>query len=231
MKRILGGLVAYFMYFCVATVVAQIIMLGYFSTQVELTPETIRRMAQVAYGLEEKPDDVPIPTNLAEPDQGSIAQVVEARAMKLRDMEFREQALQTLKAEIDLQQRQLTDEVATVDFAKEEFQKQLAEWQDAERTAAIDNAVGLIAGMKAPQAKAQIMQMWERGEKDWVVSLFKSLPANSRKKIVAEFTQGDEPQDLSEIIRLLREGVPEIRLAEEVSEVLNNGAANEPVNR
>lgn len=231
MKRILSGLVAYFMYFCVASIVAQLLMLGYISTQVELTPEKIRRMAQVAYGLEEKPADVPIATNLAEPDKGSIAQVVEARAIKLRDMEFRQQALQTLKAEIDLQQRQLSSEVANVDRAKDEFEKQLAEWQDAERTAAVDNAVALIAGMKAPQAKEQIMQMWERGEKDWVVSLVKSLPPNNRNKIVAEFTQQEEAQDLSEIIRLLREGVPEIRLAEDVGDILTSGAANEPVNR
>lgn len=222
MKRILGGLVAYFMYFCVATIIAQLAMLAYVSTQVELTPEKIRRMAQVAYDIEEKPADVPISTNLAEPDAGSISQVVETRAMKLRGMEFRRQALQTLAAEIQQQRDALNSENVDLARAQEAFEKRLEEWQDEQRTAAVDNAVALIAGMKAPQAKAEINRMWSRGEKDFVVSLVKALPQNNRTKIVAEFKEPDDAAILSEIIRLMREGVPEIRLAEEVGDILAN---------
>ncbi len=224
MKRLLGGLIVYFMYFCVATVVAQLIMFAYVSTQVNLTPEKIRRMAQVAYGLDEQPEDVPIPTDLAEPDTVSMAQVAEMRAVKLRDIEFRQQALQTLASEIGSQRRALTTEGDSLKLAQETFENRLAEWQDAQRTAAIDNAVALIAGMKAPQAKEEIKRMWSRGEKDFVVSLFKSLPQNNRTKVVAEFKIDEEPQILSEIIRLMREGVPEIRLAEEVGDIMNDSS-------
>ncbi|MDA7979121.1 MAG: hypothetical protein MPJ50_10185 [Pirellulales bacterium] len=220
MKRILGGLVTYFMYFCVATVFAQALVFAYVWMKVDITPEKVRRIAQIAYDLEEKPADMPIATDLAEPDTGSIAQVVEARAMGLRDMEFREQALKTLASEINSQRQQLTAEDTSLDLAQKTFEERLSQWQDAQRTAAIDDAVALIAGMKAPQAKEEVKRMWSRGEKDFVVSLVKSLPQNNRTKLVAEFKNDDESQILSEIIRLMREGVPEIRLAEEVNEIL-----------
>lgn len=222
MKKILGGLVAYFMYFCVATVMAQGIMLLYVSTKVDLTPETIRRMAQVAYGIEEKPTETPIPADLTEPAAETHSQVVESRALALRNMELRQQSLQSLKAGIDQQRREVAEETASTERARKAFDNRLTEWSDAERTAAIDNAVAFIAGLKAPQAKEQIQLMWERGEKDWVVSLVKSLPTTNRNKIAAEFKGEDESRDLSEIIRLLREGVPEIRLAQDVERMLND---------
>ena len=75
-----------------------------------------------------------------------------------------------------------------------------------------ENVRTIWENIKPKQAKEQIMEMIDKQEMNEVVTIFVAMPIAKRAKIVSEFKTAEELQKLDEIMRLIRQGVPEVNL-------------------
>ena len=56
------------------------------------------------------------------------------------------------------------------------------------------------------------MEMIDKQEMNEVVTILVAMPIAKRAKIVSEFKTAEELQKLDEMLRLIRQGVPEVNL-------------------
>ncbi len=57
-----------------------------------------------------------------------------------------------------------------------------------------------------------MLQMIAAGEQADVVAILSAMPIAKRAKIIGEFKTDDESKKLEEVLRLIREGVPEVKV-------------------
>ena len=106
-----AGLAARFR--CVATVIAELILAAYFGRAWQLNRPKLIQMLAIAQGVDlaalrqqARGDAAEEPST----EQASYSQVLEARAMKTRNLELREQSLRSALAHVGAEQRQLAEE-------------------------------------------------------------------------------------------------------------------------
>jgi hypothetical protein len=216
--RKLGSL---FAYVALATLLAQAIGLSHLIVSGQLTRDNLARIIAILYGIEltgraESADTKNEAAGVAQ----TLEERIEAQGLKLREIELREQGLQQRKNELEVQQRKLMADVELYRAAKAEFEKELAEWQTGQKAAALESAAQLLGNLRSKQAKEQVLLMLKQNEMPWVVSLFKALPAAKRAKLAGEFTSPDEARLLAEVLKQIREGQPEIALADQARKQL-----------
>ena len=205
------------LYFCLATMLAQVVLLGYvaFNWQINRT-RMIQALAILQnvdlFALKEDAlGDRDDPTT----EQVSHEQIMETRALKVHHLELREQALKNGLSELAFEQRKLAED-----------RKRYQQVHDAWKAALISQSEGAIAtgredvglileGAKAPQAKQLIMNMLDNDELDKVVALLVGMIDIKRGKIIAEFKTAAEVEQMSEILRRIDQGIPDAALPEE----------------
>ncbi len=132
----------------VATILAQMIGIGYLLATGGLTRDKLAQMMAVQHGIDlfhKQPDG----NGQELTPMASIDDVIETRAVKLRRLEMRETALQQRKTLLDTQLRAFVAEREDYLAARKNFEKQLQDWQAGERAKAVESAVLLIGGAEA----------------------------------------------------------------------------------
>ena len=206
----------------VATVVAEGIMVGYAGAQGKLDRQKISYILAVVQGLEPKPEkekDKPEEAD-TKSEQVSYAQVIDARALKYRNLELREQALRNALDQMRFEQNQFTSDRDEFVKMRQAFAEQLAAiekratdggWEEVRRT---------FSSLKPKQAKELVSSMLAQGEMKEVVSLIGPMADAKRAKIIAEFKTPEELKKIDEVLRLIRQGEPTTELV--------NGALQKP---
>ena len=226
--RILGAVGALIAAVCVATVIAAALGLGYLRHQGKLNEKTMLKLIAVANGLDPSPGPALVgrPGDEPGPEQASLEDVARQRALKSRDMELREQALNDNLSMVRTEYAKLIDEKDRYERIKAAFRAQL----DAERTGVTasnrENARAILENMKPKQAKEQILRMVKNDEMVDVIKILSLMPSAKRGKIVGEFKTEEESQTLAEILKLVREGVPEEGLIDDAEKELNQPDAS-----
>lgn len=204
-----------FLYFCVATILAQIILASYLALRWQVDRNRLLQVLAVAQGIdllaikEEAERD---PEQIS-PEQVSYEQIRETRAVKVRYLELREQALRTGLAQLASEQRELSDELTRYGQLRDAFQKELLDLQQGAIAKGVENARLKLEALKPKQAKQQLAEMLKNDELDEVVALLSGMTDSKAGKIMAEFKLPEESQQLYEILRRIREGYPESTLA------------------
>ena len=225
MGRLIGGLGAMISYFCIGTVLAAALMFGWLWSNGQLNPQKIQNIIAVAQGL-----DVAVPKAQAEKDaerdslQPSIEDVARARAMKLRDVELREQALRQHIENVKFEQTKLSDENGRYNRIREAFEAELKSLRTGAIATNEENARLILENVKPKQAKDQILRMINNGEMQDVVMILSAMPITKRSKIITEFKTDQEAVKLAELLKLIREGVPEVDLIDETKKELDSPA-------
>jgi hypothetical protein len=217
MGRLLGSLVTLFVYLCVGTVLTGIILAGYALSKGYLDKEKLTKIVAVAQGTAAASTDATaISTDVAKPaettEQTSIDEIENRRSIQSRDLELREQSLHSSLEQLRFEQRKILDEKKTYDGLKTSFEKQLAELQTGAQAMGRENIRLIWENIKPKQAKEQILQMIAAGEQADVVAIMSAMPIGKRAKIIAEFKTDEESKKLEELLRLIREGVPETKI-------------------
>ena len=212
--RHLGG---FLVQLAAATLLALLAAGGYFALQGCFSRDKVAQMVAVAQGIQLHQPAATDNDNATKPAAIGIDDLIEMRALQFRELENRKLALEQRESELVRQQRKLSDDKKFYLRSLKKFNGQIEEWETGKKAQALDNAVLLVGNMKSKQAKDQIIRMWDRKETDWVVTLMKALPPAKRAKIVSEFKDdaAGEPEILSEILRQIRVGLPDVKLAED----------------
>jgi hypothetical protein len=231
--RLIGMLTTFLVYFCVATVITLCLLLGYASSKGYLDKDKVTKMIAVAQGT----DESPVPGTEANPlepgrsseqsklvetsEQPSLEDIETRRAVQFRNLELREQALDTGLQQIRSEQRKLADDKDGYDRLKSSFDKQLAELKNGSQATGRENIRLIWENIKPKQAKDQILQMIQAGQKEDVVAILSAMAIGKQSKIIGEFKTDDEPKKLQEILDLIRQGMPEQKVVDNAQQQLN----------
>ena len=216
MGRLMGLSAALFAYFCVATVLAAAVGVGYALATGAIGERQFEQMLAVVHGV----DLVPSTTashqaeREARQEQPSLDAIAETRAIKTRDLELREKILHDALSELKKLQLALEQEKDRFEQFRISFRAQLDDEATAEEQQGIREFQSLVESMKPKQAKEQLLLKQKAGKLDLVVEVLRGMEETKRAKIIAEFKTEEENLVLSEVLEKIRVS-PKQRLIDE----------------
>jgi len=201
-------------YVCVATLVAQVAAVGYLCASGKLDNRRVDQILLAARG-EIQPLDQPrevTPQTDVDHEQSSYEDREQMRQLQSRQIEMREQALKSGLERIRFEQHNLTRDKDRYNALQGAFDQRLEALRSKALTAGRENVRTIWENIKPKQAKEQILEMIDKQEMNEVVTILVAMPIAKQKKIISEFKTTDELQKLDEMLRLIRQGVPEVNL-------------------
>ncbi|NLX96049.1 MAG: hypothetical protein GXY83_07725 [Rhodopirellula sp.] len=215
-RRILPVLTNGILYFCLATIIAEVILAVQLCVQWKIDRTKAIQMLAIAQGIDlfalrEKTeldqDELP-------PDQVSYGEILETRAAKDLDLQLREQSLSNSLNQLRADQQQLSVAERRYTQQRSQYETLLSELEEGAQATGRENARRILESVKSKQAKELLAEMLDKEEMRAVVMLLREMPDSKRAKIVGEFKTPEEIQQIDEVLRQIREGVPESEIAD-----------------
>jgi hypothetical protein len=213
MKRFLAMFGSLFVYLSVGTVIAAAIIVGYAATHGFLDKEKLARMADVARGIEPVAAPAAVAKKQVESaEQPSFDDIERIRGIKARNLELRESAFKNEFDRIEFEKKLITKKYEQYERLKENFDEKFLSNKKNETVKEGREKIRLIwENMKPKQVKEEIMKMLDDpAETQEAVLILSSVAPNKQAKIIAEFKADDELKKLDEILRMIRQGVPDV---------------------
>jgi hypothetical protein len=219
MGRLVGALATLLVCFCAATLLAEAAILSYVWSAWKLDQAKLVHLVAVARGSEpEKAEPKALSPEKGGSEQASYQEILDRRALKLRDFELREQALNSALDELKSQQQELDKSRKQEQSQIAQFDSQLKTLRDGAQATGRETVRRTLETLKPKQAKEQVFQMLQNNEIDEVVLLLSQMPENRRAKVLAEFKTPEENKQLAEVLRRIREGEPESGLVKKAKQ-------------
>jgi hypothetical protein len=213
MKKIFKTLWLLALCVCVGTIITQVLLAAVLWPKMKLNRERVSQIAAIAQGVDIfRQEDAKGPPPL-EGEQVSYQEILESRAVKFRNLELREQQLRNNLAQVQSEESKLADEMKRYKQLSNGFTAQLTELRQNAVSTGMEDVRRTLESIRPKQAKELLLEMLDKKEIDVVVSLLKQMPEKKRANIIGEF-KGDDNEKLSEVLRRLREGQPEIKAAD-----------------
>ncbi len=207
---------------CVATLLAQAIGLGYLIITGRLDRRKTAQIVAVVHGLELALPD-PTPSDQAAFDGTEISweQRFDMLAKSDGHLDMRRLMIDSSRNTLTLDRSTFEKKKAQLNDARNSFLKTVKDWETGKIAEALDEEMELIGKLQPDHAKTQLLIMFDDGEIDRVVTLWRKLPIQRQAKIAGEFKEKkDDDKKLAEIIRRIHQGVPQVPLAERTRKVL-----------
>lgn len=205
-----------FVAFCVATVLAQGIILVMAGARGNIKKDTLFKGIALLNGIDISGDR--LQKILDDYQQGpapTYEDVRDSRAKDSLDLEMREEALARRKAEVDEKLLTLTTSLQEFERRVEEFYKKLDSDEANILAESLQDVKQILEEIDPAQAKAQLLKLYEDGQKEDVIAIIKAMPEVKRKKILGEFDPAKEADQLNEIIKAILLGEPTVGLIDE----------------
>ena len=216
MARLFRALTNLMLYFCIATAIAQAIGLMWLWSAGYLDRTRLAQAAAVLHGIdlaalsEEVREGEP-----AGREQPSLDQIAAQRAAKFKQLDLRELAVRQNLNSFHLVKNQLQKDLDKLKSLQQQFEDQL-DTLASQSVEEGDNKVRRIFENVEPrQAKLLMLQMIEDNELMEVVRMYAAMAPSRQAEIASEFKNPDETQRLTEILRLVRKGLPQLDLINE----------------
>lgn len=201
MRRILD----LFLWFCVASVLAQVSILAVAAMRGNLNDKTMTRVLAALNGVDIQGEklksvlisarDTPVPT---------YEDVLNAKVKSSLELDSRQEALERLQRQVTNRERMLREEINLFESRRKEFQQELDRIRKGVQSENLSEIRKILENLSPDMAKEQVLLMLKNNQKSDVVSIIKSLPTDKQKKLLAEFTSEADQQQLSEIIKELK---------------------------
>lgn len=205
--QITGAIIAYL---CIATLVAQAAALGWMWQQGYLAEHRLWQALAAIQGVDltklnrEEPPPVPVEQR----DQLSLEEAASLRAMSVRNLELREQALAEGLQNLDVARRRLSTDKDEYGRVRDEFRAELEAMYEESLVRGREEVRLVWENLRPRQARDQIIAMIRADEMDALVQILVTMPVRKWARIAGEFRTDEEIQMLAEILRLVREGYP-----------------------
>jgi len=218
MKSILGLAKTALVYFCIATVLAEAILVATFLLRGGLTSEqTLQVLATIhRVDIEAIRDELSDGILGESLDQVAHEQVLLARVESGLYIDLREQALDLGLAENRNLLVELREQRMQYSRLRDAFNQQLAQVEEGVQQEAIRDVASKIEVMQPRQAKDQLLRILDDETvspdeaMQAVVAILRTIPLERGKKILAEFKTPEEATKLFEILRQIRLGEPDV---------------------
>ena len=202
--------------FCVATVITQMLVLGFFGTQGTLNGDSVTKMIALVHGIDISGDRLQAILNEAQTTETpSFDELLQKRFEEGLDSDLRFQSLASFLEFIESQRRELEDQARRFDTRRDAFNLKLEEIENGIKDEGTQELKRTLEVLNPIQAKTQLLIMFDEGEIDRVVNIVQAMSTDKTKKIYAEFNTPEEEEKLSEILRRIGEGEPKKSLIEQ----------------
>lgn len=215
MQRFIGILAPLVAYFAVATLLAQILLLGIAAWRWDLSRDRLVQILALAQGVDlfamreaalVKAEDVVT-------EQVSFDEIRTTRALKYRNLERREHALASALAQFRTEQQNLAEERRRLTTARNAFEAELNELREGAVARGMDDVRRILQSVRPAQAKAQLIEMLNNDELDTVVVLLAEMADQRRSRIIGEFKTPPEQAMIAEVLQRILEGAPDAERA------------------
>jgi hypothetical protein len=203
---------------CVGTVITQGILAAVLLPKMKLNRERISQIATIAQGIDIAPKPETKAPAQIEGEQVSYQDIIEARAVKFRNLELREQQLRNNLVQVQSEESKIADDIKRNKQLSDSFNAQLEGIKKNSTSAGMDDVLRTLISIKPKQAKELLLEMLDKKEIDAVVMFMKQMPDKKRANIIGEFKTDDEKDKISEVLRRVREGSPEIKAVDKAQE-------------
>jgi hypothetical protein len=205
--------------FCVATVLTQAILLGYFLTRGSLNGESTTKIIALLNGIDISGNRLQqILRQSEDREQPDFDEILEARKMKSYDMDIRHRSQKELENHLSTMLAELRDERDRLDERLVAFRQELEETRKGAQKEGLLDVQRTLQALDADQAKQQLLIMYDEERIDDVVTIVQAMSTEKRKDILAEFVSREEADKLAEILRRISEGVPTSSLIDRASD-------------
>ena len=210
MKKITGNLLNIFLYTCAASFMTILIMALVLKFKWGIDGERFDQIVAVAQGVNlvdigVKAEQMREKESTA---QISMPEILTRRALEVKHLWLREDALKSGLEQLRYEQQKLSDDRVVLQQIQEQFDMKLNGIQEPAILAGIEDVQTKLAAIKPSQAKDLLVEMIDQGEMDAVVRLLNGMSITKASKIMTEFKTPDEMKQLDEILRKIRTGSP-----------------------
>jgi hypothetical protein len=195
--------------FCVATVLTQLILIGYFLVRGTINAESSTKVIALLNGIDITGSR--LQQILRENDdrsQPDFDEILAARKLQGYDMDLRLRSQREYRDELSAMQAEVSDERARLDERLAAFRRELEEIRQGVQQEGMRDVQRMIQSLDADQAKQHLLIMYEDERIDDVVTIVQAMPTEKRKDILAAFVTKDEADKLAEILRRIGAGMP-----------------------
>ena len=195
--------------FCVATILAQCIVLGLSAYRGNLNGDTVLQGFALLNGIDitgKRLEDAI--RNGRETPMPSYDDVTKERAQKSLNLDMRERSIKLAKDQLEAKQRELQLAIVNFDNRKDAFYSKLDELNKGIEDSSLKDVRRTLESLPPEQSKDQLLKLIKDGQLTDVVAIVKGMPADKSKKILGEFLETEESEKLYEILRELRKGEP-----------------------
>ncbi len=206
--KMLGKL---FVAFCVATVIAQMIIAGMAAAKGNLSLTALYKGLALVNGIDITGDKLQKMLDDARSmPNPKYEDVEEERARQDKDLALRERAIRLGKEQLDALQIELQAREASFERRTSDFYEVLDQQEAKLLNEGLTAVQQTLESLPADQAKEQLLMMEENGHLEDVVAIFKGMSSAKRSKIMGEFTNAakQEPETLQQILMRMRAGEP-----------------------
>lgn len=205
MKKLVG----LFLWFCAATFLAQVCILGLAASKGNVSRQTIAQVIGLLNGIDIQGErlkqalisarDTPTP---------SYQEILVAKSNALLQLDYRSRVLDNFKRQIDDQQRELQKKIEDFDERRKQYELQQEKERAGSQLDSLKEIQTILESMAPEEAKKQLIKKLGKGELADVVSIIRGLSPDKKKKILAEFTQQSDVEDLAKVLEEIRRGQP-----------------------
>ena len=232
--KYLRGLGMVLVWFCIGTVLAEGVLVGMLWWKGAFSDDRALAMYAALHGI------VPASSAAsrapaAEPNQEqlSLVEVAQRRMLTSLDLDLRETALDKGLADLRNIRAEIETEDSRLNLWKQTFDIRLKKMETTALDTSLLEVQKTLEAIQPKQAKEQILKMLddapdghnEEAMQD-IVKILKAMPLDKRRKILGEFKSEDEATTLSEILREVRLGAPEVDLIRDTRASLQPPGAN-----
>ncbi len=202
--------------FCIATVVAQAIILAMSASKGNLHGEALLKGVALLNGVDISGDQLQKMFDDAKNTPNpTYEQVEQQRARMDRDLDMRERAIQSANDQLLAMKAELQIKESAFEQRVSDFYDMLDKKQQDLLATSLDDVKRTIESLSPEQAKDQLMKMIEANHLDDVVAIFKGMAADKRKKIMGAFEAQKEEDELHNIFMRLLEGEPAVSVIDQ----------------
>ncbi len=206
MKKLIG----LFLWFCAATFLAQICIVGLAASKGNVSRQSIAQVIGLLNGIDIQGARLKQALISARDTPTPLYQdVLDAKTNALLQLDSRSRALDNFQRQLSDQQREFQKKVEDFDERRVQFEMQQEKQRTGTQLNKLKEVQTILENMAPEEAKKQLFIKLVNNELADVVSIIRGMPSDKQKKILAEFTQPEDHQKLADVLREIRRGQPQ----------------------
>lgn len=229
MLKLLSGLFSLFVYFCCGTLLVEIGIVAFLWKEGIMTAERNQAALRAIYGLERTEIAEQIILDSLAPTPRSYDDIRQIRLKVTLNQDLRESCLTAGDDDLKYIEEAFEDRKRRFSRLKNTYDARNAQLKGAASDDSIVELRNLMAAMQPDQASDLFVTMLDKSRQESdpkfrndMVTILKSLPAQTQKKLLAEFQAEEKSPYLLEMLNQIRLGMPDISVVRDTRKELQN---------